>query len=526
MQTKNDHLINTNPKTGEELSRHRIADQEEIKLAFNKSLEAQNNWAKNSPAQRIPLLKELREKLADNRQEIIDIICKDTGKVEQEALTADLIPVLRILKYYEKNASKILSRQKRSTPFLAFNNYSYVEYFPRGIIAVISPWNYPLQLAVVPAITALAAGNSVLLKPSEITPLVGKYIAEIFSSLNSGPDNLLQVLQGGGNVGSQIISQNPDMIFFTGSCATGKKIMRQASSNLIPVELELGGKDPLIVFDDANIARAAGGAVYGAFTNTGQLCVSVERAYVQENSADEFIKMVEKKTKSISWKPESPKRDIGPFTHPDQQKKVKNLINDALDQGANLIGSLPPKNSESYFFPPLILTDVDHNMKIMQEEIFGPVLPIMTFQHEEEAIELANDSKFGLNSSIWSEDKGKARRLAGELEAGNVIINDVIRNVGNPSLPFGGVKASGMGRYHGPEGLKNFSNTRSIMVNNNKSAREINWFPFSAKLNKNLAAFLEVFYGTASLFKNITSVLALLILFLKNTFLEQGDKDV
>ncbi len=526
MSENNKYLVNKNPRTGEELSCHKIAESADIAEAMEKSRNAQKLWREKSPSQRIPLLKNLRKKLADNREKAVDVICKDTGKVRQEALTADLIPTLRILRYYEKHAREILKPNKRSTPFLAFNNYSYVEYYPRGVVTVISPWNYPLQLALVPAITAIAAGNSVLLKPSEITPLVGEYIEDLFASIDKGPQNLLQVLQGEGEVGSKIISENPDMIFFTGSCATGKKIMKKASDNLIPVELELGGKDPLLVLSDANLERAASGAVYGAFTNTGQLCVSVERAYVQENIADKFIELVKQKADKIRWRPGSDNRDIGPFTHPAQQKKVESLINDALNSGAKLWGEMPDEKDNSHFFPPLVLTDVNHDMRIMQEEIFGPVLPIMTFEDENEAVKLANASEFGLNSSIWSQDKGRARRIAGKLETGNVIINDVIRNVGNPSLPFGGIKASGIGSYHGPEGLKNFSHTRSVMVNKNNNDRELNWFPFSQKLNNSLGIFVEIIYGSTTAIKNIPSLLSLLGMFCKNIIGKEEEKDV
>ena len=525
MEIRDGKLINHAPETGEELSRHDIAADEDIKLAYKKAAEAQKAWKEESLKERVKMIAEMKNLIANNIDAVKEKICEDTGKTGQEALTADILPTLRIIRYYEKYLPDILSPKSRSTPLMDFNNRAYVEFFPRGIIAIISPWNYPLQLALVPAITALAAGNAVILKPSEITPLVGEHIENLYSCLDNAPENLLQVLQGGGEVGSRIIAQKPDMVFFTGSQETGRKIMKQAGESLTPLELELGGKDPMIVLDDAGVDRAANAAVYGAFTNTGQLCVSVERAYVHQDIAGEFIRLVKEKAESLRWQKEASTRDYGPFTHPEQKQKVRELVEDALKNGARSAGELPDAfRDDSSFCPPVILTGVEESMRIMQEEIFGPVLPILTFQEEKKVIDAVNASSFGLNSSIFSQDRGRARRLAGELETGNCIINDLIRNVANPDLPFGGVKSSGMGRYHGPEGLKTFSNYRSITVNRNNHKKEINWFPSSQKLSQNLSLFLKTFYGTASKIKNIPALISLMILLIKNR-IDRGGND-
>ncbi len=528
MNSSDDVIYNQNPATGNTVSEHKIAGEGEIRKAFEKASLAQSEWQKISVGDRVDFLEELEDIIVEKMDKIIETIKIETGKVEQEALTSDILPTLRMIRYYKKNAAKILEREKRSTPLLAFESHAYVDYFPRGTVAIISPWNYPFQLAAVPVITAITAGNAAILKPSELTPQTGKLISDLFLKLNMVPENLLQVLQGPGRVGAEMIDNNPDMIFFTGSNATGKKIMKQAAERLIPLELELGGKDPLIVLKDADLERASEGAAYGAFTNTGQLCVSVERAYVHESAVERFIRLVKKRGEKISWESHSSSPDYGPFIHPGQKEKVVNLIHDAIEQGAELIGELPGEGRENNFFPPLILKNVDHSMKIMEEEIFGPVLPVMSFTNEEEALEYASDSRFGLNASIWSQDTGRAERLAEQLETGNCMINDVIRNVGNPSLPFGGVKESGMGRYHGPEGLKKFSNTRSIMTNRSKSKRELNWFPFSEDLVKKLKDFVATFYGKksflfANYFSKIPSILSLLWLFIKNKFL-RGEK--
>ncbi len=519
MDIKDGILINKNPVTKKEISRHKVAGDNEIKNSFVSAYKSQKKWQELKLKDRLIFLGELQQNIVDNTEKIIDTVYKDTGKKPQETLTADILPVLRMLRYYKKNAAKILKRQKRNTPLLAPGSTSYVEYFPRGIIAIISPWNYPFQLTAIPAITALTAGNAVVIKPSELTPLTGKLLENIFNSLDSLPENLVNVFQGGGGVGSKMIENKPDMIFFTGSVETGRKVMKQAAEYTIPVELELGGKDPMLVLKDANIERAARAAAYGGFTNAGQLCVSVERVYVAEEIYENFLDILADHKDKIRWNRSDRSGDYGPFIHPQQSKKVRKLVNDALSRGANLIGDMPSEDQSAYF-PPLILTGVNEEMKIMQEEIFGPVLTLSTFSTEEEAINMANSSGFGLNASIFCSNVNKAKEIASKLETGNCIINDVLRNVANPELPFGGVKNSGTGRYHGPEGLKNFSNTRSIMINKSDNDRELNWFPFSEGIYQDMEDFIRNFYAEDSIFKVLTSGFKIMKRFIKTKFFD------
>lgn len=509
--TSNNYIINKSPLDNQAFGKYKISDNDEITTAFLKAREAQKIWSKTSLKQRGQILKALRQAITADIDKLVDMITKDSGKTNLEALMADIYPSLELIKYYEKRTEKFLAPEKRSTPLTAPGNTAYVEYQPLGVVTVISPWNYPFQLAINPAITAIAAGNAVILKPSEITPVVGQYVGDIINSIQDIPDNLIQVLHGSGETGAKIIKAGPDKIFFTGSVATGKKIMEAASQQLIPVELELGGKDPMIVFDDANLIRAARAAVYGGFANTGQLCVSVERLYLQEKIAEEFIELIKKEASKIRFTRDPASGDIGPFTHPDQENKVEKQLDKALDDRAEILYDGRTDNQPG----PIIIGNVNHEMEIAREETFGPVIPVIKFKNTAEAIELANDSNYGLNSSIWTKDIEKARKVASSLETGNCMINDLIKNIGNPDLPFGGTKNSGIGRYHGPEGLRAFTNQKSIMINKSKKNKEINWFPYNNETYDGLKDYIEFYFGAGFKIDKIPNLIRFMLKFFK-----------
>jgi len=446
-------------------------------------------WKKIDLRKRAEYLSSIRQVMVDDLEYTVAEVKRDTGKADVEVLMTDVLPTVDIIKYYEGILEDVLGTDSRKTPLFLFGNKSWVEYSPMGVVLVISPWNFPLQLSFIPTITAIAAGNAVLLKPSEITPFTGRLIEKILSRAGL-PENLVQVLTGGGEVGSKLIDAGPDKIFFTGSVSTGKKIMKKASDTLIPIDLEMGGKDPMIVFSDADIDRAVEGAVYGGFANSGQLCISVERLYVQSNIFEDFVKQVVARANELRVGSEKDS-DLGPMIYEGQIDIVEDHIDDAIDRGAKLHTDRKRKGRLLY---PQVLTEVNHDMKIMTEETFGPVLPVMSFDTEEEAIKLANDSRYGLNSSVWSKDIDKAKRVVNKLEVGNSYINDAVKNTGNPHLPFGGTKWSGIGHYHGPEGLLRFSNRTSVMINHN-SGSELNWFPYSKKLYSTLKKLIHTNYG-------------------------------
>ena len=451
---------------------------DDLEAIYKDSADAFRIWSHLSLKERLKYMQALRKYLVEMGDELSREISKATGKPVIEAYTSEILAVIEAIKYYEKTAEDILSTKKVSSPLYFKPKKSYVEYRPLGTVLVISPWNFPFSLSMVPTISALIAGNSVILKPSFETLAVGKLIERMFTALNF-PKKIVQVVYANSNsgLGEKLIDLKPNKIFFTGSTATGKKILKQASEHLIPVELELGGKDPMIVFKDANLERASSAAVWGAFTNSGQVCLSVERAYVQEEIYDEFLSLVKAKIGEL-WQGTEPYADLGCMTSDNQVSIVKSHIEDAKLKGAELYTKAEMIDNNK-FISPVLLSGVNHDMLVMREETFGPVLPVMKFRYEDEAVELANDSIYGLGASIFTSDANKASRVSSKLNAGVIAINEVIVPVANMALPFGGVKASGMGRYHGKEGLLSFVNEVGIVEDTGIKNKEIQWFPYS-----------------------------------------------
>lgn len=480
------------PATGEIIADIPETSIEQIPDMMEKGKKAFQKWSQTTFSERNDYLKTLKAIMVDKMEEIAKAISLDTGKVLTEALTADIMPTIDAIDHLIKHAEKTLSRRKEKTPLLLIGKKSFVEYMPRGVVLVISPWNYPLQLSMVPMLSAVVAGNSVILKPSEVTPYVGKWIEDLFNEAGF-PEGVVQVAHGGKEIGAALTNAKPDYIFFTGSVRTGKIIQEIAARDLIPTTLELGGKDPMIVFKDANLKRAAKGAVWGAFTNSGQVCMSAERLYVERSVYDEFLQLLKEEVRELKHGTDE-NADVGSMTFPAQKDIVCSHLEDALTHGANILtGSTPDKWNDGMFLPPTIITNVNHHMKIIQEETFGPVLPVIPFDTEEEAILLANDTEFGLNASVWSLNLEKARRVASKLVSGAVVINDVLVSVANHHLPFGGAKTSGLGRYHGEGGLRIFCHEKAIVEDSGKRVNEIQWYPYEGKYPLFLQLFKSYF---------------------------------
>lgn len=481
-----------NPATGEALGTLTEATPEQVEQAMTRARIAYQGWSGTSLSERLSYLPRIRQYLVDHGEEIARKISEATGKIAMEAYLTEIFVTIDTIRFYEKHAHQMLSDQPVPTPLVLWPKKSYIHYKPMGVVAVISPWNYPFQLAVIPVLSALVAGNTVILKPSEVTPSTGLLIEEMFAAV-SMPEGVVTVLHGGREVGAALVASRPDKIFFTGSVNTGKKIMAAASEHLIPVELELGGKDPMIIFEDAHLERAANGALWGAFTNSGQVCMSVERLYVHEKVYPEFLRLVTEKAKALRQGYPA-QAEVGSMTSAGQIAIVREHVEEALAAGATLVtGGIP--STDSMFIAPTILTNVTSEMKIMRDETFGPVLPIMTFTSEEEAIRLANSSPYGLNASVWSADKTKADRVARQLDSGNVCINDVIISYANPHLPFGGVKQSGIGRYRGPSGLQAFTHSISVIHDPGKRKREFNWYPYTKDQETTFVGLTNLLYG-------------------------------
>ena len=488
------------PVTGERLGEFPITSREGVIAAVARARSAFASWRETSLANRIALLSHIKDVVKANGEEYARRISDDTGKPLVDSLLTELMSVPLFLDYYEKNAAKILGKKKVPGSIFFPGKTSYVEHFPIGVVAVIAPWNFPFQLSMVPVVSALLAGNTVVLKPSEVTPITGEIIAEIFRKIGL-PTGVLEVVQGDGSTGAALAEAEVDKIFFTGSVATGRKVMQAAAKRPIPVELELGGKDAMIVCADANLERAARGAIWGGLVNCGQMCTSVERILVEESVHDRFVEILQREIALVKVGGPDEHADMGPMTFPKQLDTVERHVKDAIAKGAKVLFGGSRVDRPGQFFQPTLVTGVRPDMAIYAEESFGPVLPVIKVRDVEEAVRMANGHEYGLLASVWTKDTKKGMAIASRLECGQVTINDVVVSVGNPALPFGGVKSSGFGRYHGPEGLLTFTHQKAVMVDRGIFQTEPLWFPYAKKY----APMRNVFHGLLG--NNIPKVL-------------------
>ncbi|HUW62943.1 MAG TPA: aldehyde dehydrogenase family protein [Candidatus Bathyarchaeia archaeon] len=490
-----------NPRTGAPLYVLNEYSDAEVAAVYDRAQKASDRLRAMSVRQRLDEALKLKHAILKNREKMIDRICEETGKTRLDALMTEIFPALGIIDYYDKNAEKFLRDQKVKTPIALFPKKSRIYYEPLGTVLIISPWNYPFSLSFPPAICAFIAGNAVIMKPSSYAPLRGVY--EDMVETAGFIKDAFQVVYGSRITGHKLIEAKPKKIFFTGSVGAGKKVMAQAADHLIPVELELGGKDPMIVFDDVNIERTVNGALWGGFVNSGQTCTSVERLYVQEGIYDPFVTVLKEKlaklsTHATSNRPDEGDIDMGCMTAEFQIKTVEDQIAEARTRGANIIAGGARKEN-THLFAPTLIENVDPSMKVQHEETFGPVITITKFKTEQDAIRLGNDSPYGLSASVWSADLARADRVARALVTGNVSINNVLATQGNSGLPFGGVKDSGFGRYKGPFGLHSFSNIKSILIDKQNNKIELNWYPYSKEKYGLFSQLLDAMFGGGAL---------------------------
>jgi acyl-CoA reductase-like NAD-dependent aldehyde dehydrogenase len=468
------------PVTGATLGTFTATSDADVHAAVARARAAFPGWRDTPLRDRLRLLLRLNPILQAEADALASTISTDTGKPLLESLVMELLTIPVALDYYAAKAPAFLERRRVRTPLVFQPRRSYVEYAPMGVIAVIAPWNYPFQLAMLPTLSALIAGNTVVLKPSEVTPLVGKMMAELFERLGL-PPGVVEVCPGDGQTGAALCAGDVDKIFFTGSVATGRNVMASAATRPIPVELELGGKDPMIVCHDAPVERAARAAAWGGLVNAGQMCISVERVYVVDAVYDAFVDALTRQMRRIRVGPPEDHADMGPLTFAPQLETITRQLEDAVRHGARIVLGGEPIAGPGRYFAPTLVVDVRDDMALMREETFGPVIPVMRVRDEAEALERANAHEYGLTGSIWTRDTARGLALASRLEVGHALVNDVLTSVGNIALPFGGIKRSGIGRYHGADGLRTFCNQKSIMVSRGLVPYEPFWFPYAGK---------------------------------------------
>ncbi len=485
-----------NPATGEIVATVPDLGPEAVADMAARARAIQPEWEAYGFAGRARVLLRAQKWVIDNADRVIETIVSETGKTYEDAQLAEISYAANAFGFWAKEGPKYLEDEAvKSSQVLVKGKKLALRYRPLGLIGVIGPWNYPLTNSFGDCIPALMAGNSVILKPSEATPLTSLLLAEGLRECGM-PEGVLQIATGRGGTGAALIEQ-VDMIMFTGSTRTGTKVAEAAARRLIPASLELGGKDPMIVLSDADLERAANFATYYSMQNAGQTCISIERVYVEEPVYDEFVAKVSEKVRALRvGKPEGfGSVEVGAITFPPQLETIKDHVADAVDKGARVINGGSEVPGPGRFFEPTVLVDVDHTMKCMTEETFGPTLPIMKVRDADEAVRLANDSPYGLGASVFSRDTARGEAVARRLETGAANVNDAMINYTVLELPMGGAKASGLGSRHGAGGIRKYCSQQAIVVTRLAMKKELFMYPYKSRTSKMLAGLFKLMYG-------------------------------
>jgi succinate-semialdehyde dehydrogenase/glutarate-semialdehyde dehydrogenase len=484
-----------NPATLEVVGSVRVTPPEEVAEAVAEARLAQRAWGESAWDERRRLLGRVAQEVLDAATEIVDTVVAETAKPLVEAWTAELFVALDNLLWTASNAGRVLAPERLRTPQPHLRHKrGWLLHEPLGTVVVISPWNFPFGIPFTEAVTAVAAGNAALLKPSELTPLSGAWVATVFERAGA-PAGLVRVLQGGGETGAALVSASGiAKVFFTGSAAVGRKVAAEAGSQLRAVQLELGGKDPMLVFDDADLDRAVEGALWGGFSNCGQVCSGVERIYVSRPLYEPFVEELSRRASALRiGSGDDPSVELGPLVSEDARKKVESLVSDALEHGAEARtgGRRADPGLPGWFYRPTVLTGASG--RIDREEIFGPVVTVAPFGSEDEAVRLANDSPFGLGASVWTRDLDRARRLARRLEAGSVWTNDVAYSYGAGQATWGGVKESGHGRTHGRYGVEACTQVKFVDLDSGRMPVPW-WYPYGPQAVDGFQGMVGVLY--------------------------------
>ncbi len=486
-------VSSVNPATGEVLRELECAGEAEVIAAVARARVAQATWFEIGVRKRIERLREFQRRLLEKKSEIAEAITREAGKPVAEALTTEVLVVLDSARFLIENAYRFLRDEPVPHGNLATKLKSgRLLREPYGVVGIISPWNYPFSIPATETLSALVAGNTVVLKPSEFTSLVALELESLLHAAGV-PQDVFQIVVGDGATGAALVRAQIDKLIFTGSVETGKRIAAAAAQRLLPVVLELGGKDPMLVLDDADVDVASSAAVWGAFVNAGQTCLSVERCYVHRSLYEAFLKACVEKTKKLRVGSGTDSgTDVGPMIHERQLRIVEAHVEDAVARGARILaGGSRLLEVGKNFYMPTVLADVTHEMRIMREETFGPVLPVMPFDTDEEAVRLANDSEYGLAASVWTRNKERGERPARHIQAGTVMVNDAISCFGISEAPHGGVKSSGVGRAHGRFGLEEMVRLKYVDTDRMPGMKKVWWYGYGAGFARQMEGFLD-----------------------------------
>ncbi|MEX1141521.1 MAG: aldehyde dehydrogenase family protein [Thermoleophilaceae bacterium] len=512
-------LESFSPTDGRRLGAVPTIAPEQVQAVVDDVAAVQPFWAALPLAERARYMRRAGQVIIDSLDVLTELLTREQGKPRNESYTMELLPTVDALNWIAKEGPRVLGDEKVKLPIWARQKQARFAFEPLGVVGVIAPWNYPWSIPMGEVAMALMCGNGVVLKPASLTPLIGEKIQEVFERAGV-PEGLVRTVHGGGAVGGALVESSAAKIFFTGSVEVGRRVGVQCAERMKGSVLELGGKDPAIVLSDANLSHAVAGIVWGGFANAGQTCSGIERVYVMRDVADRFTEELVRGARALRWgDPMDWDVEIGPMVSEEQHDLVAELVDDAVAGGATLRcggpvpgpdtvtaggaagddgnGGGPSASGPGKWFAPAVLTEVTHDMRIMREEIFGPVIPVIPVDSEDEAIALANDSDFGLGASVWTGDRERGDRIARRIEAGSVWVNDHLFTHGACSCAWGGVKDSGIGRSHSKFGFYECVRVKQL-VHERALARNVWWHPYDAALGKTIHTAAEILYGRDS----------------------------